>query len=301
MDTRKLNPLRRAAKHLGLIGPGERSLHELPIQAYLHIYEALRAPARPILSSRFGDINAAMYVARRLLTRTPISAVTYICVSDYVGGTRYRLQGGCYQPTSAERTMLERIQEASSQCARYGYGFQWRLVLADGWGKHLYGDRVFKGALDEYCMFMQNLCEWHGLEAIRWTELMDEHEESYRRGREAIHNHALALAPWEAQKGEIAHDKPDPDKALKLAYEHIAMRAAEGRVVTEAFGPTLVLSTEAPKLTRYDNLLVDKDTYPLLYSMPFWPHRLSAADRNGKYKEIKKELAQPGLAHVINA
>ena len=83
------------------------------------------------------------------------------------------------------------------------------------------------------------------------------------------------LAEWEATKGEIAHDKPDPEKALGLAKGHITMRAAEAYVVTRWFGgPVVVLSTETKKLVRYDNLVAPRDEYAHAFTMPFFPHRL---------------------------
>ncbi len=116
---------------------------------------------------------------------------------------------------------------------------------------------------------------------------MGGHHDIYQQSRQEIHQRALELAPWEAEKGEIAHDKPSQDKAHALAYEHICMRAAEGRVAVAAFGDTLVMSTEVPKLTRYDNLLVDRRQYPMLFSMPFWPHRLAIDE----HRKIEKEEA----------
>lgn len=286
MDTRKLNPLRRAAKDLGIIQAGDRDVGHLPTQDYLEIYEALRKPIRPIESSRFGGLDAATYIGRSLLTRSPISALTYICVSDYVGGTRYKLQNGNYRLTLAERAMLGQASAIGKICQQRGYQFQWRLMLADGWGKDLYGNRVVPGALDAYCSFMETECIERGFEAIRWSTLMGCHHHIYQQSRAEIHHRALELAPWEAEKGEIAHDKPGEEQALSLAYEHICMRAAEGRVAIAAFGDSVVLSTEVAGLTRYDNLLVSGRRYPLLFSMPFWPHRLTAAELNGQAKEI---------------
>lgn len=176
--------------------------------------------------------------------------------------------------TDGERDLLKRAHDLRAVCINAGVTFKWQLVLADGWGAYLYSDRVLDGGLEAYCEFMKCACMAYDFPVLRWTSFMEKNSTLYKAAREVITERACELAPWEATKGEIAHDHPATKHALAIAHEHITMRAAEGQVLTSVLGPTIVLSTEGKGLTRYDNLLVEQKFYPIVFNMPFWPHRL---------------------------
>lgn len=220
------------------------------------------------------SFEAASLLARLVLLGQPLNFISYICVSDYVGGTRFREQKGKYALSIGEKLMLERAEQLREEAGRRCFAYNWRLILADGWGSVLFGDRCEPGALNAYCEFMSNELRGRGFEAVRWSELMARRNDVYREACTAVEQDAEKLAPWEAKKGEIAHDKPKEKEALRLAKEHILMRAAEGSVILREYGPTLVLSAESRKLARYDNLLVPRRDYAHVFVMPFYPHRL---------------------------
>ncbi|MBI5221152.1 MAG: hypothetical protein HY978_04980 [Candidatus Liptonbacteria bacterium] len=203
-----------------------------------------------------------------------LQAVTYLCVSDYVGGTRWRMQAGCYALTLGEQGIFARAHALREACRSEEISLRWQVILADGWGIDLYGDRVAPGSLDSYCAFMTQEAEARGFTTVRWSTLTDQNRSVYDRAVEQVRSKARELAPWEATKGEIAHDKPAASEALGIAEEHICMRAAESAVVVADRGATLVLSTEGPGLVRYDNLIVPRASYTHLYTMPFLAHRL---------------------------
>ena len=200
--------------------------------------------------------------------------MTYICVSDYVGSTRIKEQKEEYSLTKGECLMLKQAITLRDIALSYKVNCNWRLILADGWGKSLFGSRCIPGALDMYCDFMIREVRKLGLECVKWSDIVEQHKGIYELGCDEVEGNAEKLSFQEALIGEIAHDKPEKDEALKLAKQHIQMRAAESRVILEEYGPTIVLSTETKKLVRYDNLLVPREDYTHIFAMPFYPHRL---------------------------
>lgn len=275
-NCKETNPLRKAAKGLGIIRCGQRDVSMLPVREYLAIacelrYNRLRNKGP--LSQEGGEM-----IGRAVLTSQPISALTYICVSDYVGGERYEAQGFSFSPTGKEAEMFGRAQLLREICRQSGVQLDWRLVLADGWGLILYPERLLPGGIDAYCAFMQEECAKRGFDCIRWTEFMEENSAVYQAARASLDSQIGELIQWELRHGEIAHDKPNKERAPYLAEEHIRMRAAEGAVMVDRFGPTIVLSTESRELRRYDSLVVPRAVYNFVDYMPFYPHRLGPGD-----------------------
>jgi len=260
--------LRTTAKELNYTSP-------LPIDEFLAIYAALRQadPDRHKTRQKIPQ-EAGRLIALALLTGHPLSSASFICVSDYVGGTRYNLQQGSYALTGGEQRLFKQMTLLRKSLAENRVTLNWRLILADGWGLELYRERVVPGAIDQYCAVMAEHCRGYGFTSHRWSELMEKHVAAYQTAANNVEPIAAQLAPWEAQKGEIAHDRPAPEAKLALATRHIQMRAAEAVGMVAEFGPTLVLSTESQGLTRYDNLVVAKKDYPILHTAPFYPHRL---------------------------
>ncbi|GEM_PF-5219293 len=268
----EFNPFKYAARKLK---SGGFKFERNPYVAYLGIMECLKSFKVAGLKQKARiSFESASLIARLMLLGKPLSFVTYICVSDYIGGTRFKIQKGKYELTSGELLMLERVALLKETTAGFGVECDWRLILADGWGMDLFGERCVAGSLDLYCKFMVGELERRGFEAVRWSELMSKHESLYKRGCEEAESFADKLAPWEARRGEVGHDRPDKANALSIAKKHIQMRAAEGRVILEEYGPTIVLSAETKRLARYDNLIVPREDYAHVFCMPFYPHRL---------------------------
>lgn len=271
---KNLNSLFRAAIELGIAERGVKEMPSfIPVDRYNSIYEEFQKAEREQSACRV-DQDAAVLIAKSLLLGSSLSCLTYICVSDYVGSTRYKKQKENFSLTQGERGMFKRASAIRAVCQEKAVDFQWRLILADGWGLYLYGDRILPGALENYCTFMEEQCISQGFIALRWSIIINNHRDSYEMARQQAIKFADELAPWEASRGEIAADKPDPSRAFALAREHILMRAGEGAVMVKAFGPSIVLSTETRRLTRYDNLVVPKKDYPIIFNMPIYPHRL---------------------------
>lgn len=268
MHNPEFNPFLNAARKLKAQGFRQGWNPHPAYMSLIRCFREMNSAARLRIS-----FEAASLLARLLFLRCPLSFVSYICVSDYVGGTRFKAQNGRYILTSGERIMLERAEQLRDEAQRLGVVSNWRLILADGWGMELFGDRCVPGALDLYCEFIESELRKRGFEAVRWSRLMRIRQDYENAYLEALPS-AEALAAWESKHGEIAHDRPDPRNAGSLAVRHIQMRAAETRVVVAEYGPTLVLSTETRKLVRYDNLLIPRDSYAHLFVMPFYPHRL---------------------------
>jgi len=278
MRTYQTNPLRRVALELGLIERGERNLDSLPVAAYQAICgELMNRDCRTGThgSRRFSHDGAAL-VARALLTNAPLQAITFICVSDHVGSVRYTKQNGNFQLTAGEVEMFTRAERLREICRQHGVALQWRLMLADAWGSEIFNDRVLPGALDAYCTMMTSECARRGLSSLRWTTFMSDNQTLYEAAM--LEADALTtdhMVDWEANIGEIAHDKiADKSRARDKARDHIKMRAAEGRVLVQALGAMLVLSTESRSLQRYDNSLVPRSDYPGHDYMPKYPHQL---------------------------
>ncbi len=273
IDTRKLNYLRSIAIQKNIISSGERSYDCLPVEQYWALYNAFLYSTRKNGTQKVNK-EVAERIAHAVLCNTELTCITYICVSDYVGGTRYQMQAGTYALTTGERNMFQTVHHIQSVCDIYTVPFRWILILADGWGEFLYGDRVIDGALKQYNNFMVSECSKRNLECLKWSTVMTEFKQTYTSAVNEVSTTAQQLAPWEAQHGEIAHDKPDAEKLHQYAHDHICMRAAEGVVMHKMLGPIIVLSTEGPKLTKYDNLLIQKEQYAHHHTMPFWPHRI---------------------------
>ncbi len=266
-------PFRAEAIRLGLLAKGERSMDNLPLNEYCTICRLLNDMPR---NGRGIREEIGHMVARAVLTGTKlIRTITFICVSDYVGGVRYREQNGIYAMTKGEQEMLEGIIRLRIALSEMGYTLEWRLILADAWGLELYPERLVEGAVEKYCAFMTELFGAEG-EIHRWTELMEREagrvEEATRLCQPAIN---AELLQWESTQGEIAHDKPGSrELARHLSRRHIEMRAIEGWVLVDIFGPMIVLSTEDRGARRYDNLVVPHASYSGINWMPYNPHRL---------------------------
>lgn len=269
-------PLMRVAKHMGLAEPnGMIAVAAEDVKRFVACVDALNdLPRRGRCLSQEG----AELVAAAVLTRRPLSTCTYICVSDYVGGVRYRAQCGVYALTRGEREMLDRAAWLRQQLALHGVELRWTLVLADVWGLSLYPDRLEPGAIDAYCAFMTGECDDCRFVARRWTELMRSQQEVFDSACAHVCETAEQLAPEEARCGEIGKDHPAAERAVEIAQQHITYRAAEGAVVVRLWGPTLVLSTESKALRKYDNLVVARWQYSAIDAMPKYPHRLSSAE-----------------------
>jgi len=268
-----VNPLRAQAIALGLLKRGSRNISELPVERFQNICRPLQNLPRP---GRRVSHEAARIIANSVLLSKPINATTFICVSDYVGGVRYKQQNRNFALTYGEETMFRQLGVLREACDRNNVVLDWRLILADSWGLDLYPDRLIPGGIDAYCAFMAEQCRARGFQAIRWTTLMAEQCRAYEAALEEAQKHITdQMVRWEASVGEIAHDKiTDRAKVTDLARRHIEMRAAEGAVLVGCYGPQLVLSTESRSLQRYDNLVVPRSDYPGHDWMPKYPHRL---------------------------
>jgi len=267
----ELNPFRYAVRKLDA---AEFSFEYNPYVTYSLLARCLKWFMETRKSSRNISFEAAALIAGMMLLDKPLSFVTYICVSDYIGGERFKIQGGEYMLTSGEKLMLAHAEILNRARMDFGILLNWRLILADGWGRDLFGERCMPGSLELYCNFMTDELKKRGLEAVKWSELMSKHEDIYKHACEQAEPLAEKLAPWETRRGEIGHDMPDNTGAMTIAKRHIQMRAAEGRVILKEYGQTIVLSTETKKLVRYDNLLVPREDYTHIFAMPFYPHRL---------------------------
>ena len=264
-----LNPLEKVAKELGL------RINNSQAMRYLSFYNAVRSMVRLQQGSCRISREAAELLAKAVLVGERLSTASFICVSDYVGGPRFVAQARRYELTLGEAEMLSRASALKDLARETQMEFLWTLILADGWGLDLYPERVEPGALDAYCAFMAEECAKRGLQCVRWSEFMAEAGDDYAKAFAVARLSAEKLAVWEASRGEIAHDRvANREHAHEIAMRHIQMRAAEGLIIVAKHGPTVVLSTETRKLTRYDNLLVGRSVYTHVFCMPFYPHRL---------------------------
>jgi hypothetical protein len=272
-----LAPLRAAAIQLGRLNRGERDLASLPVDSYRALVALLNdSPRHGNQGARRLSQEGAMLVARALLLGAPLAAATFLCVSDYVGGQRLRLQGGQFALTPGEQLMFVRAERLRAACAAAGVALQWRLVLADAWGIEIFRERVQPGALNAYCALLADHCDHRNFDCLRWSRFMAERESVFAGALAHVDTVVTdAMVRWEATAGEIAHDKVvDKSAALAKARQHIRLRAAEGPVLVAEYGPMLVLSTESRRLQRYDNLVVPRAQYAGHDFMPKYPHRL---------------------------
>ncbi|MFH1426434.1 MAG: hypothetical protein ABIG66_03280 [Candidatus Kerfeldbacteria bacterium] len=278
-NVKETNPLRKAALDLGIMQRGQRDTSMLPVKEYLAIANEL-LNNRPRGGNPLSD-EGGQLIGRAMLTGKAVSAISYICVSDYVGGDRYKAQGRSFALTVKEADMLARARRLRALFSANGCTLEWRLVLADGWGLVLYPDRVLPGGIDAYYAFMLEQCSSLDFQCIRWTEFMERNSATYRAARESLTDKIDKQLRWELKHGETAHDKPNKNRAEWIAEQHILMRAAEGAVMVDQFGPTIVLSTENRRLRQYDNLVVQRNVYNFVDYMPYYPHRMDAATACG--------------------
>lgn len=275
-DTYQLNPLRAEAIALGLLQRGERDISGLPVTAFRNISRAFQNLPRP---GRALNYDAARMIARTLLTKSNrLSTVSFVCVANYISRTRWPRERPTLALTPNEQYMFERVEELCRVCAAEGVVLEWRLILADAWGLWLFRDRSDTEAIEAYCCFMEAECAARNLAAIRWTTMVASRQDLYDAAVTEIRPAAAEKAEWEAKHGEeVGQTKPQGgigDKKLdkkQLAQRHIEMRAAEGRVILDLYGPTMVLSTEDRGDRRYDHILVDRASYPALDYMPYAP------------------------------
>jgi len=274
----KTNPLRGAAIDLGLRERGERSVGGLPIDDYSAIFRALNDIPR---KGRGLSDESARIMACALLSKELLWGITPSCVSEHiVSGTRW-MQGKAYKPLPKELEMMARAKRLETLCAEHGLTFRWCLILADAWSLTLFPDRVDPERVTAYCSMMIRECQSRGLRAVRWTELMTEHQVLFDRACEGVSPLITSdLIRFEAFRGETSEDKHDDEAhKLRLAKMHILWRAAEAAVFMTEFGDCLVLSTESRKLQRYDNMLIPRSRYAGHDFMPKYPHRIDYQDR----------------------
>ncbi len=279
MGRKITNSLRRVAKQLGLIEPGQRDIGSLPLDRWEQLFNALNQTHGR--KGRRLSNEGAWIAARALLTGEPLSTTTFLCAHTYIGNKRMGLQGGTMSLTPGELQMFKRAEKLREQCTTAGVNLSWRLVIAD-WATMLFADEINEEHVTAYWNLMQRECTARGFEAIRWSSFMlEKHSNLYTTARAVVQElldgpDGDQIIDWEAFRGEMGRDLPKEhcDRKRALAREHVLMRGAEGAVLSQVFGQQIVLSTESRSPRRYDNLVAPREDYNALDFMPYYPHRI---------------------------